>query len=416
MEVTTPAGRADGGGLTGRGFRWLLGANAVSYLGDGLLVVALPLLAASVTEDAWLVTAVFAFQRLPWLFAPLLGAWSDRYRRPRTVMMGADLVRAVTLLVLALAVAAEVTLPAVYVTAVVLGVGDIVFSSAAFTYVRHLLSRDQLTSANARIGIAQTWGEQVIGPIAGGTVFGLGRYVPVVGDALSFAASGLMLTRVPEVVVEQPGSGAPSLLADARDGWRALRSDPRLWRLVVWIALLAFAATMQVSAIVLIGRDQLGLEPAWIGVFSALIAGGNVIGAAVAPAVLSRLDDYSTLLACTATVAVANGVAASTRSTVVVTAALIIDGIAVMIANIGTRTVRQRLAPANMIGRIMATSRMLTIGVQVLGATAGGWIISNHGTQTALAVASAWMFGLILVGSRWLRRGMRHVPAPDAAA
>ncbi len=54
----------------------------------------------------------------------------------------------------------------------------------------------------------------------------------------------------------------------------------------------------------------------------------------------------------------------------------------------------------------MSTSRMLTIGVQVLGAIVGGWIISQHGTQAALAVASAWMFLLLLVATRWLRAGM----------
>ncbi len=64
------------------GFHWLLGANTISYVGDGLLVVALPLIAASVTDDARLVTAVFALLRLPWVIAPILGAWSDRHARP----------------------------------------------------------------------------------------------------------------------------------------------------------------------------------------------------------------------------------------------------------------------------------------------------------------------------------------------
>ncbi len=178
----------------------------------------------------------------------------------------------------------------------------------------------------------------------------MGRYVPVVGDAISFAISGLMLSRVPQVEVRRASATSPTLVADARVGWRVLRADPRLWRLVAWIAMLAFAAAMQVSAIVLIGRDQLSLGPAWIGVFSALIAVGNVIGAAVAPWVLRRLDDYSALVVCSATAAVCNGLAAASRSVVIVTIVLMIDGIAVMVANVCTRTVRQRLAPPDMIG------------------------------------------------------------------
>jgi MFS family permease len=395
----------------GHGFGWLLSANAISYLGDGLLVVALPLIAASVTDDARLVTLVYALLRLPWIIAPILGAWTDRHRRPRAVMMGADFVRAVMLLVLAAAIAAGQPLIAIYVTAIVLGVGDIVFSSAAFTYVRHLLPPERLTVANSRIGVAQTWGEQVVGPVAGGAVFGLGRFVPVVGDALTFAVSGLLLGRVPQVVVERADvADRPSLLADARAGWRVLRSDARLWRLVVWIAVLAFGATMQVSAIVLIAKDQLSLDAKWIGVFSALIACGNVLGAAIAPRILERLDDYSALVCCSAAIMTCNGLAATSRSTILVTIALMIDGIAVMVANVCTRSVRQRLAPPTMIGRVMSTSRMLTIGVQVLGALVGGWIISRHGTQAALATASAIMAGLLVLGVRWLRSGMRGGP------
>ncbi len=65
-----------------RNFRLLWGATALSNVGDGLRLVALPLLATSVTDDPRLIAGVTVAERLPWLFFILPGgAWADRYDR-----------------------------------------------------------------------------------------------------------------------------------------------------------------------------------------------------------------------------------------------------------------------------------------------------------------------------------------------
>ena len=65
-----------------RNFRLLWGATALSNLGDGLRLVALPLLATSLTDDPRLIAGVTVAERLPWLFFILPGgAWADRYDR-----------------------------------------------------------------------------------------------------------------------------------------------------------------------------------------------------------------------------------------------------------------------------------------------------------------------------------------------
>jgi hypothetical protein len=63
----------------GADFAKLWTANAVSNHGDGVTMVAGPLLVASITTDPAAVAAAAFAQQLPWLlFALISGAWADR--------------------------------------------------------------------------------------------------------------------------------------------------------------------------------------------------------------------------------------------------------------------------------------------------------------------------------------------------
>ena len=72
-------------------------AAALSNLGDGLRVVALPLLAAALTTDPLLVSGLVVAAYLPWvLFGLPIGSLVDR-GRPEVFMLVANIGRAVLL-------------------------------------------------------------------------------------------------------------------------------------------------------------------------------------------------------------------------------------------------------------------------------------------------------------------------------
>ena len=80
-----------------RGLRVLLGAAAVSIVGDGVLITAAPLMAAALTRDPFQVGLVAAAGYAAWILIGLpAGALVDRWNR-RTVMVAADLLRALIL-------------------------------------------------------------------------------------------------------------------------------------------------------------------------------------------------------------------------------------------------------------------------------------------------------------------------------
>src|SRR4029434_2806212 len=99
-------------------------ASGFANLSDGVLWVALPLLAVQLTRSPILIAGVTVAARLPWLLAPVAGARAARRDRSHS-MVGVNLVRFVLLGGLALAVAVDLaSLPLLYLVAVLLGVGE----------------------------------------------------------------------------------------------------------------------------------------------------------------------------------------------------------------------------------------------------------------------------------------------------
>jgi MFS family permease len=88
----------------GPGYRKLWAASTISNLGDGITLVAGPLLAASLTRDPALVAGLTFAEKLPWLLFSLpSGALVDRLDR-RLLMGTVDAFRAGVIGVLGLAV------------------------------------------------------------------------------------------------------------------------------------------------------------------------------------------------------------------------------------------------------------------------------------------------------------------------
>ena len=107
-------------------------ASAVSNLGDGVTLVAGPLLAATLTRDPRLVAGLAVAQRLPWLlFSLVSGALVDRLDR-RLLMVRVDAARCAAVGLLGVAVLADaVTLPLLYAVFFALGTAETLFDNAS---------------------------------------------------------------------------------------------------------------------------------------------------------------------------------------------------------------------------------------------------------------------------------------------
>ncbi|MFL6272145.1 MAG: MFS transporter, partial [Actinomycetes bacterium] len=115
----------------GPDFAKLWTANAVSNLGDGVTLVAGPLLAATLTRDPRLGDGQAGDQRLPLLlFSLVSGALVDRLDR-RGLMVRVDAARCLAVGGLGVAVLADAaTLPLLYVVFFALGTAETLFDNA----------------------------------------------------------------------------------------------------------------------------------------------------------------------------------------------------------------------------------------------------------------------------------------------
>jgi len=132
----------------GRPFHILWLSTAVSNLGDGITLVVLPLLAASLTRDPALIAGVATAQRLPWLFFTLIsGVMVDRADR-RRLQVYTNLFRAVILGALAVALLAGwSSIYLIFMAAFFLGVAEALFDNAAFALLPALVAHDELERA-----------------------------------------------------------------------------------------------------------------------------------------------------------------------------------------------------------------------------------------------------------------------------
>ncbi|GAA1721395.1 MFS transporter [Nonomuraea bangladeshensis] len=285
------------------GFGRLWTAQTVSSLGDGVTHAALPLLAVTLTRDPMALAVVTAAGTLPWLlFGVLGGALVDRWDRRRTMWV-TDAARAVLLAVPAAAAALDVlSIPLLAASAFLLALGGLFFDTAATAYLPDLLRRDPalLQRANARLRGAQTAASGFAGPPAGSALLALGRSVPLLADAVSFALSALLVRSLP--AVPRPAAGArDSLLRQARAGAAYVFKDRLLLGLALRPAVgnVAFLAVETILA--LFAHERLGVGALGFGLLLTAEAAGGLLGAGIA-AFLGRRLGTGTALTCTATI------------------------------------------------------------------------------------------------------------------
>ncbi|WP_370324811.1 MFS transporter [Euzebya sp.] len=380
-----------------RRFRGLLGASAVSGVGDGVLLVALPLIAASLTRDPRLVTGVLVAQRLPWLLFSLHGGALVDRTSPRRLLSTVDAVRGAALLAVALvALTGDLPLALLYGLAFVVGTGDTIIASGLHAAIPAMVPDDELGRANGRIETTQVAGDMFVGPAIGGLLVAGATALPFLVDGVSFLVSAtifaLVLPAVPAHAADGPRT---SLTADVRLGLGWFRRHRALRLLAGVIGSFAFFQAAVLSLLVLLATDRLGLSEGQFGLFLALGAVGQILGATAAERIDGARVDLVVIVAGAVT-ASAYLTIGTTGSVAVAGGAYLVEGIALAIGNITTVSFRQRVIPRDLLGRVGAAYRMVLFAAMPLGAFLGGQVAGVVGVGQAIVLAGTAQ--LVVVG------------------
>lgn len=372
-----------------REFRFLHGAQVLSYLGDQLAAVAVAVVVFDRTGSGLLTAVAYASAWLPGIVAgPLLSPYADRWSR-RDVMVAADVARAALMLLLVVpGVPLAAMIGVLYVTHAL----SAPFAAARSALMPEVLDGDTYVTGNGLENIAFQLG-QLAGLAGGGLVVALiGARGALAADAASYALSALLIVTG---VRRRPAPDQPTRPGLA-GGLRHLLADPWLRRCLalVWVAA---AVTYAPEAI---AYPWAG-DPATAGLLMAAPCVGYLLGAFA----LTRLLSPATrdrLLVPLAVLGPAALIPAVRAPVPVMLALLALSGAGASFAAPLNAIFARRVDPAFR-GRVMGVAISGLLAAQGLGFLTAGALV-QAGLSPATVVTLCGCVGCCLVAiaaARW---------------
>lgn len=396
--------------MTGRvelssSFRRLLASTVASNLGDGVRLVALPLLAATITTDPFPVAAVTAATMSPWLLGPVLGTVVDRGDRRRLMVLG-QLVRAAAVAVLALGAAQGIVpLWGLYVVAFVVGLGEVLVDSAAQSLIPALVEGEDLDRANGQLVMAETVTGDVVGGPLGGLLFAVGAAVPFLFDAGTFVFSAILLAGV-AVPPRVASSRRPRFQEDVEVGLYTLWGDALLRPLALVVGLVNVIVNAVAAILVLFALQDLGLDERGFGLLLGVGAVGGILGAFSADRIRQRLGRGPALVGAGVGVAAGLALLAAAPNALVAGPGIALLYFGGATFNVVGRALRQAVLPPELVGRVVATFRLVGMAGVPIGALAGGALAEVVGVRNTVGVAAAAFTAVLVL----LVRAARNIP------
>ncbi|WP_156223740.1 MFS transporter [Pseudactinotalea suaedae] len=402
----------------GRPFRWLLGSSWVSNLGDGIVLAAGPLLVASLTDDARLVALGATLQWLPpLLFSLVAGVISDRFDRWR-VMVTANALRIVVLAVLATAVlTGHVSISIVLPVLFLLGCAEVFVDNTSSTLVPMLVARKDLPVANARVMTGVVTLNQLAGPPVGAALFALGHAWPFASQILLVVAALVLLSRVRLPRIERTGERR-HVRHDLAEGLRWAATHPAVRTLVLTIFIFNITFGAAWSVLVLYAQRQLGIGAIGFGLITTMGAIGGLVGTGCYGWLTRRVTLGNLMRIGLIIEALTHLALATTHTPWVAMVIFVVFGAHAFVWGTTSATIRQRVVPLTLQGRVNGVNSLGVFGGLVLGSTLGGLLAERYTVATPFwfaGIGSAVFVVLIWRQLRHLDQGDDDAVVEDAA-
>lgn len=321
--------------------------------------------------DPAAVAGLTAVNMLPWLlFALPAGVLVDRADR-RRIVFGSNVVRVAALAAVALLLARDRPLGLLYALAFVLGIAETLADTAAPAMLPRLVDERHLERANGCLSAAQIVLSETVGPPVAGLLVGLTAAAALAAGGALYALAALLLLglaplartgKTPAPAEARPeaarGTGPGGVLRDIREGIGFVLHHRTLGLTLAASALygLVFSATF--SMLVLLSYRTLGLNGAGYGLLLAAGSLGAVAGSWLAPRAADRLPTVRLARWSLVASGGAYVLLGAAPGAVLAGLTLAANGVFMMSWNIPVMSLRQRLTPEHLQGRVMSVSRL----------------------------------------------------------
>jgi MFS family permease len=389
-----------------RDFVLLQLGQLLSTVGGQMTAIAYPLLVLELTHSAAKAGIVGFARVVPYPVCGLLaGAAADRWNR-KPLMVGSDVVRALAIASLAATIAAHtVVFWQIVVVALVEGAASSFFAAAQAGALRSVASAPQMPAAVATVTARQSI-VLVVGPPLGGALFTIGRAVPFLVDAVSYAFSTISLLLMRTPFQEHRERARTRLRAEIVEGLAYLWRHPflRTCALLFGIGNLVFPGLLLV--IVVVGTSQ-GLTGGEIGLLTALLGACLLVGSA-ASAFTRRTFSVRTILLMELWTWTGCAVFLIWPNVYVLAVSILPTMLAIPSTDSVVHGYRIAMTPDRLIGRVDSAARTISLLASPLGPLLAGFLLSATSDRATVAVFAG--FGLVLALWGTLSPSIRDAP------
>jgi MFS family permease len=377
-----------------RDFLKLWSGQTISVVGQEVTALALPTLAIfRFHAGALLVGLLLAAQRVPFALVTLFaGVLVDRVRR-RPLMILADAVRGLALASIPVTFALHlISLAQLFIVAVVVGIGNVVFDIAYLAYMPALVGPGDIVEGNNKLTTSFSVA-LLAGPGLGGIlVQAVGAAQAIAGNAASFFVSVVTLAWIRQ---REPAPARTaqqiSVFGEMGEGLRLVFGHPLLRSLLAMMTADAGGYQLIIPVYLVFFYRRLHLTPAEAGLIFAFMGVGAIVGSVLAQRVVATLGLGR---------AMALGASGLTIGAVMVPLALVfppvpwlmaaffVDSILLTTMDIQQVSLRQAITPDHLQGRMNATFRTLFWGIWPLANFLGGFLADRIGAVAVFLIAA----------------------------
>ncbi len=385
---------------SGRNTVVLVGFTAVTNLADGVLKVALPLIATTLTKSPALVSGVLMTLMLPWLFTALhVGVLVDRVDR-RMLLWVANLTRIIVVgVLLGAALMDESNLPLLYAGGIVLGIAEVIALTSAAALIPTAVAPPGRDKANSWLTGAETICNEFIGPFIGGLLVAAGA-----AFALGSTVAGYAITTVTLLFLVgrfRPAPKAadtprPTIHGQIGEGLRFLWSNRVLRVMTLLVSVLCSLWGAWLALMPLYATQEMDLSTRNYGLLVGALGAGGAAGAALVATCNRVFGRRRVMFANIFLTCAMVAIPAVTTNVWLAGFGAFLGGLGGGLWVVNSRTVSQTLVSLDMMGRYSAVSRLFGWGSVPIGAGVAGLIAEYASAQAAFAFFAVLALAVIV--------------------
>ena len=393
------------------GARALIGASAVSQIGDWLYNAALLGYVYNATHSAgWVGAVTICRGLLKVLLGPFGGAIADRYRR-RTILLAGDVLRMLIMAALAATVASAGPVTLIIAFTALASAAGCAEKAAAMALLPRLVGETRLGSANALLYTVQDLAV-VIGPAIGAILLAVApAWVAFAANGATFAVSALLISAIrPD---SAPAGGRTSGVAQLAEGLRTVRTTTYALWLIAIVAMVEFTYGAQTVQLVVYATHSLGLGSGGYGVLLTAAGAGGLVSALVNGR-LATSRRVSVIVIVAGSLACATGLAYGGVQVLAIALAVTVIGNAGLVScKVVGETVLARIVPREDLGRVIGIYNAVSAAAIVAGAVLAPVLVASTSLRASLLILGAATLGITLACGLGLR-GLDALSAQQA--